>query len=72
MTMHERIMTGKLFTDMCEGMPAERLRGKQLMKQFNDSDPADVEERVRLLMPMQTQLPGSTAAMETVENGFLI
>ena len=49
MTMHERIMTGKLFTDMCEGMPAERLRGKQLMKQFNDSDPANVEERVRLL-----------------------
>ena len=33
---------------------------------------AALEERVRLLMPMQTQLPGSTAAMETVESGFLI
>ena len=49
MTMHERIMAGKLFTDMCEGMPEERLQGKTLMKQFNDSHPADVEERMRLL-----------------------
>ena len=49
MTMHERIMSGKLFTDMCEGMPQERLEGKQRMKRFNDSDPADVEGRVKLL-----------------------
>ena len=33
---------------------------------------AALEERVRLMMPMQTQLPASAAAMETVENGFLI
>lgn len=31
-----------------------------------------LEERVRLMMPLQTQLPGSAAAMETVESGFLI
>ena len=33
---------------------------------------AALEERVRLMMPMQSQLPGSSAAMETVESGFLI
>ena len=31
-----------------------------------------LEERVRMLMPLQTQLPGSQAAMETVDSGFLI
>ena len=49
MTMHERIMNGKLFTDMCEGMPQERLEAKQRMKQFNDCRPENVEGRVRLL-----------------------
>ena len=33
---------------------------------------AALQERVRLMMPMQTQLLGSTAAMETVDSGFLI
>lgn len=49
MTMHERIMAGKLFTDMCEGMPEERLSAKKRMKRFNDSDPEDTEGRVKLL-----------------------
>lgn len=49
MTMHERIMNGNLFTDMCEGMPQERLEAKQRMKQFNDCRPEDVEGRIRLL-----------------------
>ena len=31
-----------------------------------------LEERVRMLMPLQTQLPGSQVAMETVDSGFLI
>ena len=31
-----------------------------------------LEERVRMLMPLQTQLPGSQTAMETVDSGFLI
>ncbi|MBO5033617.1 MAG: hypothetical protein J6D08_17355 [Lachnospiraceae bacterium] len=30
MTMHDRIMNGLLFTDMCEGMPEERLRANRL------------------------------------------
>ena len=33
---------------------------------------AALEERVRMMMPLQTQLPGSSAAMETVDSGFLI
>ena len=49
MNMHERIMNGKLFTDMCEGLPDERLQAKKLMKQFNDAEPDDFEGRVRLL-----------------------
>jgi len=49
MTMHERIMSGKLFTDMCEGMPEERLEAKRRQKRLNDLDPGDVEGRVALL-----------------------
>lgn len=49
MTMHERIMNGMLFTDMCEGMPEERLQAKKLMKKFNDSQPDDFEGRSSLL-----------------------
>lgn len=49
MTMHERIMSGKLFTDMCEGMPEERLAAKQRMKRLNDCPPEDIEARVKLL-----------------------
>ena len=52
MTMRERIAAGKLFTDMCEGLPEERLRGKQLQKAFNDSDPADTEGRIALWKEM--------------------
>lgn len=49
MTMHERIMSGFLFTDMCEGMPEERLQAKKLMKQFNDSEPDDFKGREKLI-----------------------
>lgn len=49
MTMHERIRNGLLFTDMCEGMPEERLQAKKLMKKFNDSQPDDMEGRKNLL-----------------------
>ena len=35
MNMHERIMAGKLFTDMCEGMLRERNEAKKRMIAFN-------------------------------------
>ena len=52
MNMHERNMNGKLFTDMCEGMPQERLEAKKRMKAFNDSDPADFEGRAKMMKEM--------------------
>ncbi len=52
MTMYERIMSGRLFTNMCEGLPEKRLQGKKLMKQFNDSWPEDLEGRVALMKKM--------------------
>ena len=33
--MREGIMNGKLFTDECEGLPAERTAAKIKMKSFN-------------------------------------
>lgn len=49
MTMHERIMNGMLFTDMCEGMPEERLEAKKRMKRFNDLEPDDFDGRAQLI-----------------------
>ena len=43
MSMTEKIKAGKLFTDMCEGLPEKRLRGKTLMYEFNHSHPSEVE-----------------------------
>lgn len=34
-TMRERIATGKLFSDECEGLPKERKKGKRRMRAYN-------------------------------------
>lgn len=52
MTMHERIASGKLFTDECEGLPQERTAAKLKMNAFNASSPADPEARAKLLADM--------------------
>ncbi len=52
MPMTERIKAGKLFTDMCEGLPEKRLRGKTLMYEFNHSHPSEVEKRESLIKEM--------------------
>ena len=49
MTMRERMEQGKLFTDMCEGLPKEREKAKKLMLWFNESDPQRLDERLALL-----------------------
>lgn len=49
MIMHERIRNGLLFTDMCEGMPEERLQAKKWMKQLNDLEPDDFDGRAKLI-----------------------
>lgn len=48
MTMRERMKAGKLFTDMCEGLPEERTKAKKLMLWFNDSDPQRPDARLAL------------------------
>ena len=37
-SMRERIANGDLFTDMCEGLPEDREKGKELMYEFNHLD----------------------------------
>lgn len=49
MTMRERIKQGKLFTDMCEGLPKERSKAKKLQKKFNDSKPSDMLGRMAIM-----------------------
>ena len=46
-TMRERIATGKLFTDYCEGLPEDRARGKRWMIALNATTP-DTDEEARL------------------------
>ena len=51
-SMHERIMNGKLFTDMCEGMPEERTQAKLRMKAFNDTRADEIEKRLAIQKEM--------------------
>src|SRR5690349_8293773 len=51
-TMRERIASGKLFTDMVEGLPEDRLRGKELMYDFNHTRPTEVEKRMEIMKSM--------------------
>jgi len=59
MNMHERIMSGKLFTDMCEGMPEERLNAKKLQKKFNELEPDAFEEKAKLISEIFDGAEGS-------------
>ena len=51
-TMRERIMGGKLFTDMCEGMPEERTQAKLRMKAFNDTRADEIDKRKEIQKKM--------------------
>lgn len=48
-TMKDRIREVYLFTDMCEGMPAERTKAKMLMKEFNETSAEEIEKRFELM-----------------------
>lgn len=48
-SMKDRIFSGKLFTDMCEGMPEERTAAKLRMMKFNNTLPTDIASRMELL-----------------------
>lgn len=45
MTMRERIETGKLFTDNCEGLPEDRIKCKEHLIEFNATLPNDPAAR---------------------------
>ncbi len=49
MTMRERIHSGKLFTDYCEGLPEDRDAAKRRMLALNATGPDDIEKRMELL-----------------------
>lgn len=49
MTMRERIASGKLFTDYCEGLPEDRAMAKRRMIALNATGPDTLDECVRLM-----------------------
>lgn len=49
MTMRERIESGKLFTDNCEGLPEDRMNAKKRMLAFNSTGPDAIEQRIDLM-----------------------
>ena len=58
MNMHERIMSGKLFTDMCEGLPEERDEAKRKMIAFNATTPDEIEKRTEIQKSMLNEKSG--------------
>lgn len=48
MDMRQRIIEGKLFLDCCQGLEEERLKAKEMMLKFNQSDPRDKTKRQQL------------------------
>jgi maltose O-acetyltransferase len=47
--MRERIASGKLFTDYCEGLPEDRVQAKRKMHAFNLTTPDDLDKRTQLM-----------------------
>ncbi|NWL88060.1 MULTISPECIES: DapH/DapD/GlmU-related protein [unclassified Paenibacillus] len=48
MSQRDNIKNGKLFTDMGEGLPEERLKGKERVYDFNQTRPSEAEKRAAL------------------------
>lgn len=49
MTIRERMKAGKLYTDLGEGLAEERLRGKELVYDFNHTRPSEEAKREDIL-----------------------
>lgn len=49
MKIRERMKTGKLYTDMGEGLPEERTRCKELVYDYNNTRPSEEEKREKLI-----------------------
>ena len=52
MTQRERIASGLLFTDMAEGLPEDRLRGKEYAYEYNHTRPTEVQTRIDIARKM--------------------
>lgn len=52
MTQRERIANGLLFTDMAEGLPEDRLRGKEYAYEYNHTRPTEVQTRIDIARKM--------------------
>ena len=52
LTQRERIASGRLFTDMREGLPEERLSAKERMYDFNHTRPTEIARRQELMKEM--------------------
>jgi galactoside O-acetyltransferase len=49
MGVRERMQNGQIYTDLCEGLPEERLHGKELVYDFNHTRPSEEEKRGEIL-----------------------
>lgn len=49
MTMRERMESGKLFTDFCEGLDTDRVNCKKRMIALNNTSPEDREKRMEAI-----------------------
>lgn len=49
LSMRQRIKEGMLFTDLTEGLPEERLQGKELMYEYNHTRPSEEKRRKALI-----------------------
>lgn len=49
LSMRQRIKEGMLFTDLTEGLPEERLQGKELMYEYNHTRPSEEKRRKELI-----------------------
>jgi galactoside O-acetyltransferase len=52
MNQRERIANGLLFTDMSEGLPEDRLRGKEYTFEYNHTRPSDIQARINIARKM--------------------
>lgn len=56
MTQRERLAGGYLYTDLDEGMAEERLRGKELIYDFNHSRPSEQIKREALIRQLMGKI----------------
>lgn len=49
MNIRDKMRKGMLYTDMCDGLPDERLKGKELIYDYNNTRPSEQKKRDEIL-----------------------